>query len=64
MAIVQYIKELIETLAVKLTDPEREYWTLSYAHFNKNRRFAMVESTIIHALSIFTRFDYNFFENA
>jgi len=45
-------------------DPMRKNWTWSYPHFNKNGRFMIFENTITHSLSIRTRFDIKFLENA
>ena len=44
-------------------DPARENSTWSYPYFSQNRHFMLVENAT-HALSIPTRFDINFFENA
>jgi len=45
-------------------DPTRRNWIWSYPYFDKNRHFTSVQNTITHALSILTRFDPNFLENA
>ena len=44
-------------------DPAKENWTWSCPYFTQKRRFASVNNTATHTLSILTMFDSKFLEN-